>query len=143
MWRVKQIPICRIEIRAHFYTPFGAVRRVRFCTAPKPPLCKGRWHGVSRDGGIVRQDFATIERLRRNRIAATIPQSASLTAPFAQGSLGRCRASAKRILPVRFLKGRIFLQWRGSAQSSLVQRELSAKLTEGLLPQYEFAEAFL
>ena len=36
------------------------------------------------------------------------------------------------ILPVRFLKGRIFLQWRGSAQGSLVQRELSAKLTEGL-----------
>ena len=24
-------------------------------TAPKPPLCKGRWHGVSRDGGIVQQ----------------------------------------------------------------------------------------
>ena len=23
-------------------------------SAPKPPLCKGRWHGVSRDGGIVR-----------------------------------------------------------------------------------------
>ena len=47
------------------------------------------------------------------------------------------------ILPVRFLKGRIFLQWHGSAQGSLVQRELSAKLTEGLLPQYDFAEAFL
>ena len=33
--------------------------RVAFCTkenAPKPPLCKGRWHGVSRDGGIVRQE---------------------------------------------------------------------------------------
>ena len=22
-------------------------------TKLKPPLCKGRWHGVSRDGGIV------------------------------------------------------------------------------------------
>ena len=21
--------------------------------APRPPLCKGRWHGISRDGGIV------------------------------------------------------------------------------------------
>ena len=31
----------------------------------KPPLCKGRWHGVSRDGGIV------IDRFTQR----TIPQS--------------------------------------------------------------------
>ena len=30
----------------------------------KPPLCKGRWHGVSRDGGIV--DFSLVKHpLRR------------------------------------------------------------------------------
>ena len=29
-------------LKAHFYTPLGLVRIVRFCTAPKPPLCKGR-----------------------------------------------------------------------------------------------------
>ena len=29
--------------RAHFYIPFGVVRAVRYCAAPKPPLCKGRW----------------------------------------------------------------------------------------------------
>ena len=30
-------------IRAHFYTPFGVLYDLRVCTAPKPPLCKGRW----------------------------------------------------------------------------------------------------
>ena len=48
----KTCPICG---RAHFYTLFGVVRIERFCTAQKPPLCKGRWHGASRDGGIVMQ----------------------------------------------------------------------------------------
>ena len=43
---------------------------------PKPPLCKGRWAAVRLLGGV---DFVG----RR-----TIPQSASLTAPFTQGSLG-------------------------------------------------------
>ena len=43
----------------------------------KPPLCKGRWHGVSRDGGVVRNCFMNW----------TIPQSPSVTAPFTQGSL--------------------------------------------------------
>ena len=38
---------------AHFHTPFGVLCDLRFCAAPKPPLCKGRWHGVSRDEGIV------------------------------------------------------------------------------------------
>ena len=42
---------------------------------PKPPLCKGRWAAVRLLGGV---DFVG----RR-----TIPQSASLTAPFTQGSL--------------------------------------------------------
>ena len=56
-----------MDIRAHFYTPFGVVRWVRFCTAPKPPLCKGRCP-------------AGAEGL-------SIPQSASLTAPFTQWSL--------------------------------------------------------
>ena len=25
---------------------------VRFCTAPKPPLCKGRWHGAAVTEGL-------------------------------------------------------------------------------------------
>ena len=49
----------------------------------KPPLCKGRWHGVSRDGGI----GACVGELSCFR-KVTIPQSAlRLTAPFTQGSL--------------------------------------------------------
>ena len=43
---------------------------------PKASLCKGRWHGVSRDGGIV---------LYRH---IAIPQSCCrMTAPFTQGGL--------------------------------------------------------
>ena len=48
----------------------------------KPPLCKGRWHGVSRDGGIG-ACMGVLGYIRK----VTIPQSASLTAPFTQGSL--------------------------------------------------------
>ena len=44
---------------AAFCTKKTTVSLEAYCTkenAPKPPLCKGRWHGVSRDGGIVRQE---------------------------------------------------------------------------------------
>ena len=41
--------------KAHVDTPFGVLCELRFRTAPKPPLCKGRWHGVSRGGEIVMQ----------------------------------------------------------------------------------------
>ena len=34
MERVSQIPICRIDIRAHFYTPFGVVRWMRYLALP-------------------------------------------------------------------------------------------------------------
>jgi len=47
-----------------------------FLGGKKPPLCKGRWI-ARRDGGVVKN--AIFEK--------TIPQSASLTAPFTQGSL--------------------------------------------------------
>ena len=46
--------------RVHFYTPFSVVRYMRFCTAPKPPLCKGRCPAGA--------------------VELSIPQSASLTA---------------------------------------------------------------
>ena len=46
-------------------------------TVRKPPLCKGRWRGVPR-----RRDCLGA------KVSATIPQSAPLTAPFTQGSLG-------------------------------------------------------
>ena len=75
---------------------FGFWTNYRKRKRPKPPLCKGRWHGVSRDGGIVAVqsyhfagtlcEFVTFCR--------TIPQSASLTAPFTQGSLWNCRSGA-------------------------------------------------
>ncbi|MBR4308874.1 MAG: hypothetical protein IKT58_04670, partial [Oscillospiraceae bacterium] len=35
--------------------PTGKLKLAQqICTAPMPPLCNGRWHGVSRDGGMVR-----------------------------------------------------------------------------------------
>ena len=64
---------------------FCAAKRGGIVSArPKPPLCKGRWHGVSRDGGIVpaiilhdlQIDRFTIQSLR-----------CYATAPFAGGSL--------------------------------------------------------
>ena len=61
---------------------------VQITTAPMPPLCKGRWVAVRRLGGIVRYNVAKIAAFRRKYTAVTIPQSASLTAPLTQGSLG-------------------------------------------------------
>jgi len=60
------------------------------CCAPKPPLCKGRWAARRRLGGIVQQAPAYSHRFPANsqHCTASIPQSASLTAPFTQGSLG-------------------------------------------------------
>ena len=53
----------------------------------KPPLCKGRWPGGSRVGGIDGTDLLVLPGLVRHP-PQTIPQSAwRLTAPFAQGSL--------------------------------------------------------
>ena len=49
------------------------------CTAPKPPLCKGRWAAERRLGGV---DNPSVKNQR------------FLPAPFTQGSLGRSRASA-------------------------------------------------
>ena len=59
--------------------PPSVVSKCALAGKQKPPLCKGRWHGISRDGGIVKVEF----------YAKTILQSASLTAPFTQGSLWR------------------------------------------------------
>ena len=53
----------------HLYRKY--VRR----SSVEPPLCKGRWVAVRRLGGIVKHQHKTI------------PQSASLTAPFTQGGL--------------------------------------------------------
>ena len=85
-------------IRAHFYTPFGVVRIVRFCTAPKPPLCKGRCHGASRDGGIAAAGSCVFALTFGKSVLLyrTIPQSASLTAPFTQGSLSQTGTYCKK-----------------------------------------------
>ena len=55
----------------------------------KPLLCKGRWHGVSRDGGIGAR-MGVLGCTRK----ATIPQSAlSRSQPFGPGPLCRCATS--------------------------------------------------
>ena len=62
---------------AHWGTlPPGEGIGGRSMTARKPPLCKGRWHGASRDGGIV-----------RCRAGQSPSQPVRLTAPFTQGGL--------------------------------------------------------
>ena len=50
---------------------------------PKPPLCKGRWRGVSRVGGIVSK---TLLCMSFKMIAEQSP-TRSAGAPFAQGGL--------------------------------------------------------
>ncbi len=32
---------------------YAGKKGIDLLSHPKPPLCKGRWHGASRDGGIV------------------------------------------------------------------------------------------
>ena len=60
-----------------------------YCRAViEPPLCKGRWL-VWRDGGIVKAKF----------YSKTIPQSPSVTAPFAQGSLWSVRSESLSAFP--------------------------------------------
>ena len=72
------------------FVPYTAKLLFILRTAPHPclPCVKGGGSPLGRLGGIVRYYVAKIGALRRNRTAVTIPQSASLTAPFTQGSLG-------------------------------------------------------
>ena len=70
--RPHQIPICRDAAksfrneRAHFYTSrLDVLCGVRFCDAPKPPLCKGRWHGEA-----VTEGLSTIDGLNPLRRCA-------------------------------------------------------------------------
>ena len=55
----------------------------------KPPLCKGRWQKLwIFDGGVDSEMFKITLNIKKNLNfhPDTIPQSASLTAPFTQGS---------------------------------------------------------
>ena len=64
---------------------FCAAKRGGIVSArPKPPLCKGRWHGVSRDGGIVPAIILHDLQIDRFTIQSL---SRYATAPFAGGSL--------------------------------------------------------
>ena len=88
------------------------------CTAPNPPLCKGRWHGASRDERIVQQGVAKLDipmqirmvlRIRRSTFnfadaSCAILQSPAATAPFTQGSLtgARIDSASKRGTAQRF-----------------------------------------
>ena len=70
------VTIYRIVLRAHFYTPFGVVRHTRFCTAPKPPLCKGRWHGKAVTEGLCSRHLFYCSVSAKSKCSKTIPQSA-------------------------------------------------------------------
>ena len=61
------------------------------CTAPKPPLRKGRWHGEAVTEGLCSRHLFYCSVSAKSKCSKTIPQSALLTAPFIQGSLGRCK----------------------------------------------------
>ena len=84
---------------AQFLLPIGKSPRLATRTEDKrpngtkitslPPLCKGRWFGVSRAGGIVRQGSKQAPIWGKS--ASNIPKgnpsvSLRLTAPFTQGS---------------------------------------------------------
>ena len=53
----------------------------------KAPLCKGGWLRVTADWGIVTLWKLQLYEIGCGACSVTIPQSASLTAPFTQGSL--------------------------------------------------------
>ena len=36
-------------------SPFSVSKKYADCTAPKPPLCKGRWHGEAVTEGLTQQ----------------------------------------------------------------------------------------
>ena len=63
-------------------------RSLPICTAPKPPLCKGRWGGVSRLGGIVQWNVTNLHwtSAKRKHFTATIPQSRCSRDSSAQGT---------------------------------------------------------
>ena len=66
----------------------------QFALHQKPPLCKGRWLAVRRDGGIARKKLRTRTDFRRNRnivLQQSLSHAVRVTAPFTQGSLGCSR----------------------------------------------------
>ena len=63
--------------------PSAGSRSFRSLPGQKPPLCKGRWHGVGRDGGIV-----------GTWVRQPLSQPYGLPAPLTQGSLWAWRKPA-------------------------------------------------
>ena len=61
----------------------------------KPPLCKRRWHGVSRDGGIV---YAKLPIYKSCKMIALQSLTRCAGAPFAQGSLFGCAVQELSLL---------------------------------------------
>jgi len=55
--------------------------------SPSPPLCKGRWHGVSRDGGIVsvKTDFLLIVMALQNNPSVSLTADSSHKVNWPQG----------------------------------------------------------
>ena len=82
------------------YTVF-IIRLSNFCEIEKPSLCKGGWH-TKCDGRIVKQQ--------------TIPQSATLTAPFTQGSLWKVASKLYTLQPQKALASRLYSLYNKSVE---------------------------
>ena len=99
---------------------WGSAVLWRSSTARKPPLCKGRWHGASRDGGIV-----------RCRAGQSPSQPVRLTAPFTQGGLFGSSGSAHQGKNLSF-RGRLCRPWESPGRMSpLLQRLCSRETVPG------------
>ena len=76
----------------------SSVKVYQFALHPKPPLCKGRWHGGAVTEGLcgknhrIRIRFGEIVTFHCVNPAAIFRIERKMTAPFTQGSLGRSRA---------------------------------------------------
>ena len=85
---------------------FQIVKNCQIRTSQSPPLCKGRWHGASRDRGVDAATSCKLNRLWRNRTAADNPSvknqkifdsrlraaRSRLASPLHKGALGAVSA---------------------------------------------------
>ena len=87
---MKQLPPCSIpaaslSLTKEKHRPLNTTRngaKQNKTSAPKPPLCKGRWHGTSRDGGVVTTQSPSLP-LRAAR--ADCQPSATLSSKISAG----------------------------------------------------------
>ena len=131
-------------------TAFPAARGGRMRGAAKPPLCKGRWHGVSRDGGVAGLWVCTAPISPHNPVGATLAVARfRVLIPAA----GRPQGSPLQVLAAQptFCKIRLYNPSVGSADSSPCTGELfgrrvpelargrrdgAARRRDGVIPPY-------